>query len=369
LESPHGNNVRLSLKLFRSDMSGYALKYDGIHLKWTAGDGSVYEQDVAMPAARVLTRVEANEESILARIPAQDGQYSLDATAMLMNSAAKPIAVKVEASNTSKLQAIPAQRVIRTHSAVRGANNILNPNTIAILDASPSKPDGELKYQWRQTSGDNLKLRADLMVKDRVGIRFYKPGAYCFQLTVSDGKTTSAPVDVLVLVDDDSAAQIGAQITVRRNRPVLFVLTAVVLILGGLIALILRRFVRVHLSTLLALLLVMAAGLLLNAWENLTLASVSAGAETQWCVAASPGWPWPMMGGLQLTSQPAGLSALQALDWRGVGLDAGILLAALVLVGVALEWLFGGRRTKSTTKGTKMTKELHSKTLLGADRK
>ena len=72
--------------------------------------------------------------------------------------------------------------------------------TIIVLDGTFSTGAANLTYTWAQTAGAPLNLPASAMNKDRIGLRIFKSGKYTFQLTVSDGTSSSAPTAVDVLV-------------------------------------------------------------------------------------------------------------------------------------------------------------------------
>ncbi len=101
------------------------------------------------------------------------------------------------------LKAVPKVIPKVAKAAVRGPNNPVG--NIIILDGTKSEPANKnLTYEWSQISGENLRLRPDAMKHDRVGLRIYKAGKYKFQLVVSDGGSTSEPVEVeLEVVDPD----------------------------------------------------------------------------------------------------------------------------------------------------------------------
>jgi len=87
--------------------------------------------------------------------------------------------------------------------------NPANPTEgVIILDGSGSKAAGgkDMTFTWRQVGGDNLKLPAAALAKDRVGIKIYKAGDYKFELIVSDGENNSAPATIeLKVIDVESA--------------------------------------------------------------------------------------------------------------------------------------------------------------------
>ncbi|MCY3020485.1 MAG: PKD domain-containing protein, partial [Planctomycetota bacterium] len=98
-------------------------------------------------------------------------------------------------------------------AAQKGDKNDLN---ILILDGTKSRPGAAvaataggrnvLVYQWKQAGGEDLKLRPADLVKDRIGLRIFRPGAYRFVLIVSDGQNRSAPASVDVQVVDTTSA-------------------------------------------------------------------------------------------------------------------------------------------------------------------
>lgn len=83
--------------------------------------------------------------------------------------------------------------------AVRGANNA---GCIIVLDAegSASSTNGDLSYKWKQSGGVDLSLPEAALTKSRVGLYIYKTGKYKFQLTVSEGGSSSEPAEVEVEV-------------------------------------------------------------------------------------------------------------------------------------------------------------------------
>jgi hypothetical protein len=70
-------------------------------------------------------------------------------------------------------------------------------NTLNLYSMS-TPYSAKFSYAWRQTGGEDLKLAAADLVKDRLAFPIYKAGKYTFQLAVSDGDTTSAPAEVEV---------------------------------------------------------------------------------------------------------------------------------------------------------------------------
>ncbi len=349
LEDPRANDLLLRLQILRTDANESVLTFDALHLKWAAGDSAVFEQDVVLPAVKELKTGAKIEMSVPARIPPGDGQYLLEVSLKLPAQ----VPAGVPGAAPIGLTAIPSKRVIRVKVGKRVAPFAINPNgpdTTAILDGSTSEPKcAGLVYQWRQKAGLSLELPPDKLAKPTIKMRFYEPGTYVFELRVGMNGNWSAPVNTFVLAEE----QCVTQIAVRRNQSMLFVLTTAVLLLGGVFALILRRFVRVHLSTLLAMLMIAGGLLLLNARVTLALKpliSASAVETSEWCVAASPGWPRPMMSAPEAAGQTTGLVVLQQIDWLAVALDTAAFLATLGLSALILELCFGKRALKRFAK-------------------
>jgi hypothetical protein len=85
-------------------------------------------------------------------------------------------------------------------------NDPKDPNLV-ILDGRKSRSvTGEIKYAWKQVEGRRLDIPATELAKPRIGLLFFQPGTYRFELTVSDGQETSQPSYVEVRVRDDAAA-------------------------------------------------------------------------------------------------------------------------------------------------------------------
>ena len=147
---------------------------------------------------------------ILTITPPQPGVVKFEVQAYDGKDFSEPVQVTVNVVGAGLLPvAVPT--VTPNPAPVANRNAVPNPNNpmkgVIILDGTKSKPvDKNLTYTWRQVSGDNLKLQAAALAKDRVGIRVYKPGDYKFELIVSDGENNSLPVTVdLKVVEDDGA--------------------------------------------------------------------------------------------------------------------------------------------------------------------
>ncbi|MEI6232539.1 MAG: hypothetical protein WCT04_05775 [Planctomycetota bacterium] len=78
------------------------------------------------------------------------------------------------------------------------------PDTIAVLDGTPSTPPGEEStFQWMQTAGVPLNLDADKLKKRIIKMRFYEVGKYAFELTRTINGVTSAPAEVTIMVGEN----------------------------------------------------------------------------------------------------------------------------------------------------------------------
>ncbi len=127
-------------------------------------------------------------------------------------------------------RAIPAQRRIKVRVAVRGSK--IDSPDIVLLDGRPSVPKVPgMMYQWRQTVGDDLKLKSEHIAKDRVGVRVYVPGRYEFELIVSvNGKSSKpAKVEVDVLHEHPPVPATPHEILIAAGVSFLIVLVACVL--------------------------------------------------------------------------------------------------------------------------------------------
>jgi hypothetical protein len=148
---------------------------------------------------------------ILTITPPQAGVLKFEVQAYDGKDFSEPVQVTVNVVAAGLLPvAVPTVSPNPAPVANRAAApNPANPmKGVIILDGTKSKPvDKNLTYTWRQVSGDNLKLQAAALAKDRVGIRVYKPGDYKFELIVSDGENSSLPVTVdLKVIEDDGSA-------------------------------------------------------------------------------------------------------------------------------------------------------------------
>ncbi len=345
LDSVTHGRLRLTITVYESGKkmaSGAELPFDRIRLSWTEGQKSVFQQDVPvvkMNAKESLEIQEIQVENIdtkksleiqaVASLPTVEGSFNLEAVPIL-NGAAPAQKASQPARDSSELAAIPVKELLRTKAAVRQARQTLQSSDIAILDGSASTPqNGSLTYRWTQIAGENLKLPASQLTRERVGLRIYKSGRYTFSLTVSDGEKTSAPAEVVIIAGDEPETKIS----VNSNRTALFRLTAAVLILGGVLALILRRWFRIHLSTCVAMLFAIGGLLALNSRNTILLTSEST--EGAYRVASAPGWPWPLLGAPKF----------EAWDWKALSFDTAIFLAILAGVALGMELVFRKRKT------------------------
>jgi len=113
-----------------------------------------------------------------------------------------PAEVKVE---VLKAGSLPVAVAVAKPNPVKAAQkgNKDDPNILE-LNGEKSRPGvggTALTYQWKQVSGEDLKLRPSDLAKGRVGLRVFRPGTYRFTLVVSDGQNRSAPayLDVEVI--------------------------------------------------------------------------------------------------------------------------------------------------------------------------
>lgn len=103
-------------------------------------------------------------------------------------------------------------------TAVARANPPESPNSergsvekrhVVVLDGTASTPAGRItSYMWKQTAGTDLKLALNQLQQNRVGLYFFAPGQYEFELTVSDGNSMSAPAAVKVNITAPGAPQL-----------------------------------------------------------------------------------------------------------------------------------------------------------------
>ncbi|HLX63317.1 MAG TPA: hypothetical protein VKX17_18745 [Planctomycetota bacterium] len=328
--------------------NGSVARWEAVHLKWMSGGKTALETDLPLPAAVEiyadgnLVQLEAGvawREVLAAPIPTIDGDYELDVTPKFAvtdgrNSDVQPRRAETPAAAVAIGAPVArvAKKFIYAAVAVRTATG---KQPIAVLDGSPSATGSNqpVRYQWRQSAGENLSLNTASMARDRVGLRIYKAGYYKFELVVTDAAgLSSAPGEVVLLVGEAPPATF----TVRFNRNALFRLTAAVLILGLLLALALWRWFRVHLSTCVGMLL--ATGGLLAASSRETFALTQSG-ETGYTVAAAPGWPRPLLRAPEF----------ERWDWTALALDALVAVGIIVLVALIMELLFKRRGPKIAT--------------------
>jgi len=127
-------------------------------------------------------------------------------------------------------RAIPAQSRIQVRVAVRGSK--IDSPDIIVLDGRPSTPKGpNTTYQWKQTVGDDLKLKPEYIAKDRVGVRVFVPGHYEFELVVSANGKSSKPakVEVDVLHEHPPVPATPREILTAAGVSFLIVLAACIL--------------------------------------------------------------------------------------------------------------------------------------------
>lgn len=127
-------------------------------------------------------------------------------------------------SGDGKPRAIVAKNRIYVRVSARGAKT--DTLEIAVLDGRPSQPGGPgTTYQWRQISGNDLKLPPEHLVKDRIGIRVYEEGHYEFELIVSANGQTSMPakVEVDVIEGDPPVPATPREIVTAAGISVLIV--------------------------------------------------------------------------------------------------------------------------------------------------
>ena len=161
--------------------------------RWRKGNNELKQ------SGPVLTFTPPSPGTLKFEVQAYDGKDYSEPVQIMVNVAAAgalPVAVPTVSPNPAPV----ANRAAAAGAPVKG---------VIILDGTKSRPvDKNLTYAWRQVGGDNLKLQANALAKDRVGIRIYKPGDYKFELTVSDGENVSLPATVdLKVVEDESAAE------------------------------------------------------------------------------------------------------------------------------------------------------------------
>ncbi|HEY3323786.1 MAG TPA: tetratricopeptide repeat protein [Planctomycetota bacterium] len=76
-------------------------------------------------------------------------------------------------------------------------------NQLVVLNGSGSLPRStNLIYQWDQTYGPSLNLKAESLAKAQVLLVIKEPGEYRFELTVATNGQMSRPAEVKVLVED-----------------------------------------------------------------------------------------------------------------------------------------------------------------------
>jgi len=75
---------------------------------------------------------------------------------------------------------------------------------VIALDAVGSRDPGggELTCQWRQIAGEGLGLSAAELAGERIGLRFWRPGTWAFELVVTAGGRVSDPARVTVIVEE-----------------------------------------------------------------------------------------------------------------------------------------------------------------------
>ena len=149
--------------------------------------------------------------------PTRVGQMSFEVVANDGKSNSPAAIVRVEVLKAGTLPvAVP---ISRPASPAKVSHRETRDNVL-ILDGTQSKPHSKpLTYQWKQISGDDLRLPPERLNKDRVGLLVFVPGDYKFSLVVSDGQNTSLPAFVEVkVVDDGASAEPKKEVTPEKTQ-------------------------------------------------------------------------------------------------------------------------------------------------------
>lgn len=125
----------------------------------------------------------------------------IDDSVVLHNPAAPVNAPGQENDRTPLTAVAKANPVTSTVSNLRA-----NTRNLVVLDGTASTLANRITtYEWKQTAGTDLKLTKEQLQRDRVGLYFFQPGQFEFELTVSDGTTVSEPAKVTVNITPASA--------------------------------------------------------------------------------------------------------------------------------------------------------------------
>ena len=158
-------------------------------------------------------KVELTREGAKATFtPRKAGVYVFQVRVSDGKAESLPAEIKVDVMKAGSLPvALPQAIPNPVKAAQKGLKN--DPN-ILILDGTRSRPGAEntgakLTYQWKQLSGEDLRLKPADLAKERVGLRVFVPGLYSFSLTVSDGQNRSASARLDVHVIDGSSTGVS----------------------------------------------------------------------------------------------------------------------------------------------------------------
>ena len=135
-----------------------------------------------------------------------DAQF--DAAGLAPRPAPKDEAIALPSTIAQQPVAIPAKKVIHARACKHSGSwqELTEHNQLVELDARNSiGREGPLQYRWRQTYGTDLKLLPEALTKDRIGMRIPEPGEYRFELIVTCNGAASAPEEVVVYVDAETA--------------------------------------------------------------------------------------------------------------------------------------------------------------------
>ncbi|MCK6473437.1 MAG: hypothetical protein L6R28_16960 [Planctomycetes bacterium] len=147
---------------------------------------------------------QAQEGARLRFVPARGGRMVWQLVVSDGRAESEPATATVVVLPAGELPIAMVKEATIRKNAVAGSARCAD---TVILDASNSFFPANAKdkfFGWKQVSGQDLGLREDALSLQRLGFNVSVPGTYRFVVMVSDGRLTSLPAVVTVLISDPS---------------------------------------------------------------------------------------------------------------------------------------------------------------------